>query len=74
MAMDVDNARPLAKEAMEGFLKRWIPVQNVGVRTVDCIQADVVLQEPVREPLWTRVITRTVDDVCDVHLGRKPLC
>ena len=74
LAVHVDDSSPLAKERMEFRLEFRVPVEDVGVDAVDAIEAEIPLGVAIREPLRTRAVVCTVDDVGDVHLGCEALC
>ena len=72
--MDIDDSSALAKEGMELGLELGIPVEDVGGKAVNRIEAEIPLGIAIGEPLRTRPVVSAVDDVGDVVFGCEPLC
>lgn len=69
--MDIDSPRPRRpEEGLKGRLELRVPIQNVGVRSVDCIETLVALGEPIGKPFGARIVVRAVDDMGNV-MGRS---
>lgn len=71
--MDVDHPRARAKELVKIGLELGIPIQNVDVDAVNSIETDIAMGIAIREPLRTRAVIGTVDDVGNVLLCHEPL-
>ena len=63
--MDVDNSvqRTFSQKLAKEKLKRWIPIQNVVLMTVNCVQNNIVVGILKFPPIRTKNVLGTVDHV-----------
>jgi len=71
LTMHVDNSRSRPQKLVEGGLKRWIPIGNGHMRTVNRIQDRILVRKERPPPLRTIVVPGTVDNMTDSVLLDK---
>lgn len=73
-AVNINRLRVgIPEEALEGRLKLGVPVKDIGIHTVEGIQADIPLGIPKRKPFGARIIVRTVNDMGNIIHSREAL-
>jgi hypothetical protein len=59
---------------MHRRLKHRIPVQNIDLEAVNCLQADIGIRLLLPEPLRGIPFHRTIDDVADAVVAHEAMC
>jgi len=51
------------------MLKLWIPIQDIVLKTIDCIQNDILVGMLLFPPIRAKDVLCAVDDVCNPILS-----
>jgi hypothetical protein len=70
--MDIDNAIALAQKGVEIRFEQRIPIQDVVVLGIVCIQTNVSIRILGSRPLRRVGVIGTIDDMCNSTGSRKP--